>query len=390
MNKKVINNWYELKNEGLTPELLVYGYIGQYNEVNFADFSAAIKNLNSKKLTVRVHSGGGSVFDGLPIYDALKSSGLDITVIIDGLAASMASVISQVAAKGKRTIQKSGNIMIHRVKGAEYGNSDEMRAYADMMDVQEKRIKAIFMETTGQPEEVVDSWFSKGVDFWIDAETALTLGLVDKVIDGDATKLPINKLKQMGEEAAYNALSNSLENISQNLKTDMNKLQVLLMAGLAARGISVVENATEEQTAQTIANAFKALDDKILELNNKIKDNAETQADALVNAAEAAGKIKADDTEGKKDLKDLALVNYAMASKMVDKMAGTHVAAKNVVVNIGTGVGTGGPADPKNNRANWTFKDWSQKDSKGLMEMKVSEPTNFSKLFEAEYGTPYA
>lgn len=388
MNKKVVDNWYELRNEANAPELLIYGYIGQYDEVSFAGFASAIKNLSTKLLTVRIHSGGGSVFDGLPIYDALKSSGLDITIIIDGLAASMASVISQVAGKGKRKIQKSGNLMIHRVKGAEYGNSDEMRAYADMMDVQEKKIKAIFMETTGQPEEVVNAWFSKGVDFWIDAETALSLGLVDEIIDSDTQKLPVNKLKQMGEEAAYQALSNSLLNLTQNLKTDMNKLQVLLMAGLAARGISVVENATEEQTAQTVANAFKALDDKIASLENNLKTAAEAQADALVNSAEAAGKIKKDDAEGKKDLKDLALVNYAMAAKMVDKMPGV-VAPQNVVVNIGTAAGTGAAADPKNEKANWTFKEWSAKDVNGLLNMKNSDPTNFAKLFEAEYGQKY-
>lgn len=393
MAKKLNNNWYEVSNQTGLPELLVYGYIGQYEEVDFLSFKAALQDIakTSTTLKVRIHSGGGSVLDGLPIYDALVTSGLDITVVIDGLAASMASVISQAASKGKRQIHESGNLMIHRVKGAQFGNADDLRAYADMVDDLEKRIKQIFIKSTGQTTEVVNTWFSKGVDFWINAENALTLGLVDEIITGEnnATALPTNVLQQMGERKAYEAITNQMP--TPNLKTlepDMNKLQTLLMAALAVRGISLADNATEEQTLNHVQNAFKKADDRIKELEQLIATNVENQADALVNSAEVAGKFKKDDTEGKAELRALAIVNFSMASKMVDRLPGTVVAPKNVTVNIGT---TEGAAPAGGNvRAAWSFEEWSKKDSKGLAAMQTKEPENFAKLYEAEYGQVYS
>lgn len=392
MSKKVVDNWFKVVNQADVAELLIFGYIGPYDEIDYISFQAAIATIkkNYTDVKLRIHCGGGSVFEGLPIYDCITTSGLNVTVEIEGLAASMGSVLSQAASPGKRGMRENATMMIHRVKGAQFGTFDDLRSYADMVEDGEKRIKAIFTNSTKQEASVVDGWFAKNTDLWINAETALDWGLIDYIIKDSTTvpPLPINKLKEMGEEQAFKALTNSLENLTQNSKTDMNKLQVLLMAGLAARGISVVENATEEQTAQTVTNAFKGLDDKITELENRIKTNNEAQADALVNKAEADGKIKADDAEGKKDLKDLALVNYAMASKMVDKMTGTATAPKNVVVNIGT-TGGGSATDPKNDRSAWTYKEWSQKDVAGLQNMKTADPTNFAKLFEAEYGQKF-
>ena len=390
MKRKILNNWYEINNKTDVPEVLIYGYIGQWDEVDFVSFQANIKELakTHNSINIRIHSGGGSVIDGLSIYDCLVTSGLDRTVIIDGIAASMGSVLSQAATKGKRKMHENGALMIHRVKGAGYGNTDDLRAYADLVEDREKRIKQIFVTSTGQDAATVDAWFAKNTDWWINAEQALELGLIDEIIKGDADTpgLPVNKLQKMGEHAAYEALKNTLTNTNKFSDNNMNKLQILVMAALAARGISVVENATEEQVASHVTNALKAADDKINELTGKLKQTGIDQADALVNSAIAAGKIKKDDAEAIKDYKELALSNYALAVKTLDKIQGTEAAPKNVIVNIGTTDSDKKKEGDPENRENWTFSDYRKKDPKALADMDVNDNEKYQKLFKAEYS----
>lgn len=388
MAKKALDNWYQITNQTDVPELLIYGYIGEWDEVDFVRFQAAIKELakTNNRVTVRIHSGGGSVIDGLPIYDCLVTSGMERDVIIDGMAASMASVLSQSASKGRRLMHENGTIMIHRVKGGTYGNSDDLRAYADLVEDREKRIKQIFVKNTGQDAATVDVWFAKNTDWWINAEQALELGLIDEILKGDtdAPGLPFNKLQKMGEKNAHEALKNAFT--ISNLDKNMNKIQIFVMAALAARGINVAENATEDQVAAHLTRALKDADDLLADLKNKLSLKDKERADSLVATAKAGGKLKEDDTEGAKDIHDLALVNYALAARTVDKMQGAAAPApKNVIVNIGTGDSGKKTENDPENRNNWTFGDYRQKDPKGLENMYQSDNEQWQKLYNAEY-----
>lgn len=177
MSKKVIDNWFKVVNQADEAELLIFGYIGPYDEIDYVNFQAAIATIKKTYTSVklRIHCGGGSVFEGLPIFDCLATSGLEVTIEIEGLAASMGSVLSQSASKGKRFIRQNANIMIHRVKGAQFGTFDDLRSYADMVEDGEKRIKAIFVKSTGQPANVVDEWFSRNTDMWINADKTVAI-----------------------------------------------------------------------------------------------------------------------------------------------------------------------------------------------------------------------
>ncbi|MGJ1499944.1 hypothetical protein ACR79R_21725, partial [Sphingobacterium spiritivorum] len=86
MSKKIIKDWYEIKNAADMPEVMIYGFIGPYEEVDYVSFQAEIRNLalTHKSVRVRIHSGGGSVIDGLPMYDCLISSKMQIEVVIEG------------------------------------------------------------------------------------------------------------------------------------------------------------------------------------------------------------------------------------------------------------------------------------------------------------------
>ena len=371
MKRKKIEDWYQISNSFSEPELLIYGYIGPYDEVDFSSFQAAVKDIakSHQRLTVRINSGGGSVFEGLSIYDCLVGSGLHITVIIEGMAASMAGVIAQ--AGHVRKINRNGFVMIHRVKGFNDGDVDDMRAYADLVEQCEARVKAIYASKTRQSAETVDSWYAKKVDWWLSPEEALALNIVDEIIDiGQVDPIEDIALADLDEYAAYNLISNSIKN--QN--TDMNKLQTAILACLAARGVSDVANATEDQLASAVNAEFKKLDGKIQKLENTISEQANQRVEDFVNAGKASGQIKDDEVE---DWKELANANYDLAVKQLAKVP---VTPKNVVVEVGVKTqSTDTKSDPEN-RDNWTFQDWSQKDSAGLAAMQVNEPEKFEKL----------
>src|SRR5439155_26938713 len=84
------------------------------------------------KINVRLNSSGGDVFDGITIYNTLKNSSAEIHIYIDGLAASMASVIAE--AGSKIFISRFAQMMIQKVSGSANGNSEKMRETATLMD----------------------------------------------------------------------------------------------------------------------------------------------------------------------------------------------------------------------------------------------------------------
>ncbi len=77
-------------------EIQIYGYIGKWDEVDYPRFQKVFRDTlaTQKEVTIRIHSGGGSVYEGLAIYDLIRSSEANVTVIVEGMAASMASIIA--------------------------------------------------------------------------------------------------------------------------------------------------------------------------------------------------------------------------------------------------------------------------------------------------------
>ena len=99
---------------------------------------------NVSKINVHINSGGGSVFGGITIYNMLKRFDAEITVYVEGLAASIASVIAM--AGDKIIIPANAQMMIHKPSSCAWGNADEMRKEADILDGCQKVILTTYME----------------------------------------------------------------------------------------------------------------------------------------------------------------------------------------------------------------------------------------------------
>src|SRR5690606_12772844 len=108
---------------------------------------------DAKRISVKIHSNGGDVIEGLAIYNQLKNSPAHVTVQIDGIAASMASVIAMAA--DEISMPESSWMMIHNPWAFAIGESDDLREHADLLDKHKAALVAIYAERTGIAAEEV-------------------------------------------------------------------------------------------------------------------------------------------------------------------------------------------------------------------------------------------
>lgn len=171
-------DWYRIRNAvgGGPAEVLIYDEIGWFG-VSADDFVRDLQRLDVGEMTVRLNSPGGGVFDGIAIHNALRQHRAQVTVHVDSLAASIASVI---AMAGDRLImQPHSQLMIHDASGLCIGNGTEMRALADLLDKQSDNIAAVYAERAGG---TVAEWRERMRDeTWYLAEEAVEAGLADEV-----------------------------------------------------------------------------------------------------------------------------------------------------------------------------------------------------------------
>lgn len=179
-------NRLEVKNSGDEHEIVLMGTIGKsywddsgVSEKEFRDALGSIPK--GKKLTIRINSEGGSVKEGLGIYNAIKDRRSDITCRIDGYALSIASVFPLAA--GKVISPKSAIWMMHKAWSCSQGNSDDMEAAATMLKEHDKVLAEIYVEETGKTLEEIEAAMS--AETWVRGSAAVEFGLADETGDED-------------------------------------------------------------------------------------------------------------------------------------------------------------------------------------------------------------
>ena len=131
-----MKNWYTITAKASGPaEVAIVGPLGNTWDgegVTAATFIKDFKAIKAQDVTLTVNSPGGSLFDGLAIYTAMAASGKNITAKVLGLAASAASLLLMAAQKIQ--MPKNTHLMIHKAGGGKFGNADDMRAMAAVLD----------------------------------------------------------------------------------------------------------------------------------------------------------------------------------------------------------------------------------------------------------------
>ena len=176
-----MSKWYDIKakaapaaaDQKTSAEVFIYGDIGESwwgDSVAASDFVKEIAALDVEELTVRINSYGGSVSDGLAIYNALKRHKATVTVSIDGVAVSIASLIAMAG----DTVEMAENamFMVHAPWGYASGNSALMREYADLLDKYAQAMSNSYAAKTGKTAEDCLALLTDGVDHWFTAAEA--------------------------------------------------------------------------------------------------------------------------------------------------------------------------------------------------------------------------
>ena len=183
--------WYDIKaaanGDGpLEAVVFIYDEIGYWG-TTAKDFADELKALGAvSKITVRINSGGGEVFAGIAIHNLLKSHPATVTVIIDGIAASIASVIAMAG----DTVEMPANamMMIHNPSWWASGTADEMREAADVLDQIKKSLVAAYRGKTNLDDARVSELMT--ASSWLTASEAKDLGFCDEVTGAvEATNL---------------------------------------------------------------------------------------------------------------------------------------------------------------------------------------------------------
>lgn len=178
-------SWYRIQNRTLpssTAVIDLFGEIGAFGisaEMFASDFRSA--TAQAARAKIFINSPGGSVFDGLTILNTLRGSRIPVETYGMGMVASIASVIFQGAAPGKRFMAPNSRMMIHRARMVAEGDDLELASFVERLQDATTNIASIFAERSGKD---VDHWMSviaDGKDVWYDPAEAVEAGLADAV-----------------------------------------------------------------------------------------------------------------------------------------------------------------------------------------------------------------
>jgi ATP-dependent Clp protease protease subunit len=148
-----------------------------------------LANDNKRPITLYINSAGGNVTDGLAIHDAVRhlvSRGIEITIIVQGMAYSMGSVVLQAASHGRRLAFPHSWIMIHEpAKWAGWQSTTAAAQHLDRLKQMQSQIYRILADRSGKPlRQIIRD--TKRTDFYLDAARAMEYGLIDDILGGPA------------------------------------------------------------------------------------------------------------------------------------------------------------------------------------------------------------
>lgn len=160
-----------------------------------ADFLNDMERLKSKsKVTFHINSPGGEVFAGISIYNRMKEFKGIVSTVVDGLAASAASIIAQGGTKGHRKVCNGSLTMIHGASSFMLGryNANELKDSIAQLNAIDKSIAEIYAACTGLDQEKVKGMLTKTT--WMSAQDAVNNGFADEIADmGQPVTMSINK-----------------------------------------------------------------------------------------------------------------------------------------------------------------------------------------------------
>jgi ATP-dependent protease ClpP protease subunit len=197
-----MNKWFSIINKSDKAEIWIYEEIGEDfwtgGGITAKSFQKELSDIKAGQIDLHINSPGGLVFDGIAIYNLLKNHPANVTTYIDGLAASIASVIA--LAGNKVIMAENALFMIHKAAGMVVGNSDDMRDFADKLDKVNGSIATTYTSKTKKDEKEINDLMA--AETWFGADEALEMGFIDE-ISGEADMAACAKFVPIMQKAKF-------------------------------------------------------------------------------------------------------------------------------------------------------------------------------------------
>lgn len=319
-----------------------------------------------KPIEVRINSNGGEVFAGIAMFNALRNSKGDVKIFVDGVAASMASVI---ALCGKHVeMSRYARLMIHRVSGGCFGNADDLQRCIDELEKIEDTLCQMYAPKLGKTPEEIRATYFDGHDHWITAEEALKLGLINGIYDTDTVPTGTRPEDIYNTfNTRFKAMATDEEDPNSDLKAFTARLGWLLgltppyTAESIYKAVKRLVRGKEQQDGKElienavkrgwIENGQRGMFAALAKSNRQafsqfIKDKQRDETltvEELLNKAEGSGKI---------------LLQERGIYKAIGSVMGAKVLAELVTIRPGTRRVIRDINLHKENRDNWTLTDW--------------------------------
>jgi len=287
----------ELYTEGDT--IYLYEKIGKNGKddkdgITAKDFTKMLNVVKQRGdiLRLRINCGGGSVYDGFTILSAIKDSGLTVIVHIDGLAASMASVI---ALSGHKVyMSNNAMLMIHNPKGGMVGEAKDFDREAKVLRKIKKLALRLYKERTGLDENILSSMMDK--ETWLDAKEAFDFGFIDEISDAtfEMEKVPA----VMTVDNIYNSYK-----FKKGKKMNINTLTLMGLPPTA--------------TVEELNSAIKLMVAENGKLSDEVGKIEDSRIDTFLEQAVQSGKLE---TSLKDGYRTLLKKDFATTSNLINNL----------------------------------------------------------------------
>lgn len=163
--------------DGLSADMYLYDAIGGWLGIGAEQFSKALADITAPTINLHINSPGGDVFDGTAMYNAIQNHDANVIVHVDGVAASIASIIALAGSEVR--MGEGAYFMIHNPWAMAIGDSSELRDTAELLDKVGGQLASIYVRQTGMSAKDVKAAMDE--ETWYTAEEAVAAGFANSV-----------------------------------------------------------------------------------------------------------------------------------------------------------------------------------------------------------------
>jgi len=268
-------NWYNINSKASkVVDVYIFDEIGM-GGVNAQGFIEEIKSFKDSPMNLHINCVGGDVFDGMAIYNIIKKRTATTTVYIEGIAASMGSVIALAA--NKVVMAENSLFMIHNAWGGAMGEAKEMKKTAKLLDKISGEIADIYVKKTKLPYDKVKEMMDE--ETWLNAEEALELGFIDSISDAIkvAAKYDVSKFKNITNKEIKTKLSINIKSkkMTDELKAWFNGKVEDIIARVKSENVESDSKSNVKVTMSDeaeILNKFSDFETKVAEVSGSVTE----------------------------------------------------------------------------------------------------------------------